>query len=168
MNPGFTEKDYTRIEGILQDIKNASHLCSDEMYRLSNGFSKLADSTNWISERYFDGLNGWALSAILRTATESDNISIFDTTRFKRGIEETEENPRAELEETFDSFTEEAADLIKDLEHVKEMVNTSLQFINTALKKTKEIENLAKDGKKYLKEKDKHDPENHNNRDLHS
>lgn len=157
MNPGFTEKDYARVEGILQDIKNASNLCSDYMYRLSNGFSKMAESTDWISERYFDGLNGWALSEILRTATKSDNISIFDTARFKRGIEDTEEKPDTDIEETFDKFTEEAADLVKDLEYVKEMVNTSLQFINTALEKTKEIENLAKDGKKYLKEKDKDD-----------
>lgn len=155
MNPGFTEKDYQQVEGILQDIKNASNLCSDYMYRLSNGFSKMAESTNWISERYFDGLNGWALSAILKAATESDNLSIFDTARFKRGIENTDENPDTELKETFDRFTEEAADLIKDLERVEEMINASLQIINTTLEKTKEIENLAKDSKTYLKEKDK-------------
>lgn len=168
MKPELTEKDYEQIEKILQNVKSASNNCSDCMYRLSNGFSNMSVSSDWISERFYDGLNGWSVSALLKIMTVSDNLGCFEMTRFKRGLEKEDGEQETELEEVFDNFKNEAAEIIKDLERLREMIETSLKFVNTAIEETKEIQKLATTGRTYLKEKDKHGKETNSHGNEHS
>lgn len=167
MSKDLTVKDYERVQKILYDILNAANLNSEYTIRLSNGFLKLSNISEQMSDNCSFQMVGDAQSAILQTSVDADDIGCFDTTWFTPYSEE-ETNTTSKPDEVFEGFIQHSQKFVKDLERMREIVNTSLQLIDTTLSTTKEIEALAKDGKKYLKEKDKHDSKNHSNRDIHS
>lgn len=167
MSKDLTVEDYERVQKILHDILNAANLNSEYTFRLSNGFLNLANVSEQMSDICSFQLVGDTQTAILQTSQEADNIGCFDTTWFTPYSEE-ETNTKSKPDEVFEGFIQHSQKYVKDLERMREIVNTCLQLIDTTLSTTKEIEALAKDGKKYLKEKDKHDSKNHSNRDIHS
>jgi len=167
MSKDLTVKDYERVQKILYDILNAANLNSEHTIRLSNGFLKLSNISEQMSDNCSFQMIGDAQTAILQTSLDADNIGCFDTTWFTPYSEE-ETNTNSKPDEVFEGFIQHSQKFVKDLEQMREIVNTSLQLIDTTLSTTKEIEALANEGKKYLKEKDKHDSKNHSNRDIHS
>ena len=167
MSKELMTEDYERILKTFRDIKNTSDLCSENLSRLTNGFSLITDISERISDNYSFQLVGDAQTAILQTSFDADNIGCFDTTWFNL-YQEEETETTSKPQKVFEDFIQHAQKYVKDLERMKKMVNTSLQMIDTTLSMTKEIEALATDGKKYLKEKNKHDSKNHHNSDIHS
>jgi hypothetical protein len=166
MNKDLTVEDYEMVQKILHDILNAANLNSEYTFRLSNGFLNLANVSEQMSDNCSYQMIGDAQTAILQSSQNADNIGCFDTTWFTPYPEE-ETDTKFKPDEVFESFIQHAQKFVKDLERVREMVNTSLQLIDTTISMTKEIETLAKDGKKYLKEKDKHDSKNYSNSNIH-